>query len=109
MKISENGKNLLKNLEGLRLQAYQCEANEWTIGYGHKNTDVYAGLKITKERAEQLLNNDLIRFEKCVNESVNVPLTQNQYDALVCFVFNIGCAAFKSSTMLKHINKLGLA
>ena len=55
-------------------------------------------------KAEELFNKDLIRFEKCVNESVKVPLTQNQYDALICFVFNIGCQAFKDSTMLKHIN-----
>ncbi len=103
MKISENGKKLLKELEGLRLEAYQCSAGVWTIGYGHTST-AKQGMKITCEKAEVLLKSDLIRFEKCLNSSIKTELTQNQYDALVCFIFNIGCAAFLDSSMLECIN-----
>lgn len=104
MKFSENGKKLLKELEGLRLTSYKCTGGTWTIGYGHTGADVTGGLVITRARAEELFNSDLTRFEKCVNSVVKVDLNQNQYDALICFVFNIGCAAFEDSTMLKHIN-----
>ncbi len=90
MKTSENGINLIKKLEGLRLAAYQCAAGVWTIGYGHtagvKSTDV-----ITEAQAESYLKTDLAKFETKVekyNDKYN--LNQNEFDALVSFAFNIG-------------------
>ena len=89
MNTSEKGKNLIKNYEGLRLKAYRCPSNKLTIGYGHtanvKENDV-----ITKEQAENYLTQDLKRFENAVNRLVKVSLTQNQFDALVSFAFNLG-------------------
>jgi len=103
MKISENGLDLIKSFEGLRLRAYQCSANVWTIGYGHTHK-VRQGDCITQEEAEKFLEKDVQHFERVVNRLVKVPLTQNQFDALVSFVFNLGEGNLSTSTLLKHLN-----
>ena len=103
MNISQNGIDLIKQFEGLRLEAYQCSAGVWTIGFGHTN-GVKQGDKITLAQAEDFLRSDLEKFENAINNLVNVELNQNQFDALVSFVFNIGINAFKKSTMLKFLN-----
>ena len=103
MNISQNGINLIKQFEGLRLKAYQCAAGVWTIGWGH-TSGVKQGDKITFGQAEDFLRSDLEKFENAINNLVNVELNQNQFDALVFFVFNIGINAFKQSTMLKFLN-----
>jgi len=103
MRTSDEGVNLIKGFEGLRLQAYLCPAGVWTIGYGHTK-GVRKGDVITEEDAEQMLRDDLIVFERCVTENVEVPLSQNQFDALVSFTFNVGCGAFKGSTLLRKLN-----
>ena len=95
--------SLIKEFEGLYLEAYLCPANKWTIGYGHTKT-VRPGMKITERGAEELLRQDLAWCEDAVRENVKVPLTQNQFDALVSFVFNVGEGAFKKSTLLKKLN-----
>lgn len=106
MKISENGIEFIKNEEGLRLKAYQCSGQVWTIGYGHtkgvKENDV-----ITEKQAEELLVNDLKFFEKEVNKLVKVYINQNMFDALVSLSFNIGTGkeGLGGSTLLKELNK----
>ena len=91
MKISQKGINLIKEFEGLRLEAYQCLAGKWTIGYGH-TANVKQGDKITEKQAEDYLRSDLESFENLVNNKSYVPqsLNQNQFDALVSFAFNLG-------------------
>lgn len=101
--ISKTGIELIKKYEGLRLTAYKDPAGILTIGYGHTKT-VEPGMSINKEMAELLLKIDLIDAEKIVRNYVNVELTQNQYDALVSFVFNVGADKFKKSTLLKLLN-----
>lgn len=103
MRTSEQGLLLIKKFEGLKLESYKCSAGVWTIGYGH-TSNVKRSDKITKDEAENLLQNDLIYFESAICDFVKVPLNQNQFDALVSFVFNIGVGAFSTSTMLKFIN-----
>ena len=103
MQTSQNRINLIKQFEGLRLEAYQCAAGVWTIGYGH-TSGVKQGDKITLAQAEDFLRSDLEKFENAINNLVKAELNQNQFDALVSFVFNIGINAFKQSTMLKFIN-----
>ncbi|CAI1527524.1 lysozyme [Serratia plymuthica] len=103
MKIDVNGLNLIKEFEGLRLQAYKCPADIWTIGYGH-TADVSANDVITEEDAIFLLRQDVAESERAVNKYVHVPLTQNQFDALVSFVFNLGVGNFRTSTLLKKLN-----
>ena len=105
MQTSQTGINLIKKLEGCKLEAYQCSAGVWTIGYGHTGADVFKGKKITQNDAETLLKTDLKRFETAINNQLIVDLTQNQFDALVSFIYNIGINAFKNSTMLKYLNK----
>lgn len=105
MQISEKGLNLIKNFEGCRLKAYKCPAGVLTIGYGHTGKDVKEGLTITQEQAEHYLQNDVIIHSANVSRLVKVPITQNQFDALVSFEYNVGYGNFASSTMLKLINK----
>jgi len=74
-----------------------------TIGYGHTK-NVKIGDKITKDEADELFLEDVSEFEQCIKDNVNVPLTQNQYDALVSFCYNVGTGAFKKSTLLAKLN-----
>ena len=91
MKISQNGINLVKRFEGCRLMAYKCPAGVWTIGYGHTGSDVWQGLTITQAKAEQLLRQDMMKFETHVMKFNNrYHWNQNEFDALVSFAFNVG-------------------
>lgn len=103
MKLSDNGAKVLILREGLRTKAYKDTKGIWTIGVGHTGPEVVEGLVITKEKAHELFQKDVAWAEDAVN-LVKVPLTQNQFDALVSFVFNIGAGAWKRSTMLKMLN-----
>ena len=103
-RTSDNGIGFIKQWEGLRLKAYQCSANVWTIGYGHTK-GVKPGDVITKKQARQLLQEDLVRFETAVSRVVQVPLNQNQFDALVSLAFNIGVNSFAKSTLVKLLNQ----
>jgi len=103
MKTSDEGIALIREFEGCRLEAYLDAVGIPTIGYG-STEGVKMGDTITQEEAEALLRRDLVRFEECVNEYVDVDLDQNQYDALVCFAYNVGCGAMRTSTLLKLLN-----
>lgn len=101
--ITQN-KQAIKTAEGLRLTAYKDGGGVWTIGYGHTGADVREGLTISLPEAERILTHDLRVAEGHVNSAVQVKLTQNQFDALVSFVYNVGGGAFKTSTLLKLLN-----
>ncbi|WP_337013859.1 lysozyme [Pantoea sp. AS142] len=103
MKISASGLNLIKQFEGLRLQAYQCSARVWTIGYGH-TAGVEPGDIITAEQADALLLEDVLEAERSVSRYISAPLTQHQFDALVSFTFNVGSGNLRTSTLLKKLN-----
>ncbi|VEH67254.1 lysozyme [Rodentibacter pneumotropicus] len=109
MTISLQGIQALKGHEALRLEAYDDGTGVWTIGYGHtgkvNGVPVGPGMTITEEQAEALLKERLVEFENAVHSSVKVPLTQNQYDALVSLAYNIGARNFKTSTLVKKLNK----
>ena len=75
----------------------------WTIGYGHTK-GVYEGMTITQEQAEQMLLDELKEYESYVDDLVTVPLNQNQFDALVVWVYNLGPTNFRKSTLLKELN-----
>lgn len=97
---------LIKHFEGLRLTTYKDAVGIPTIGYGHVEDPIPPGgtRTITADEAEQILRNDLQRFERDVNAMVTVEATQNQFDALVSFAFNLGPANLKSSTLLRKFN-----
>lgn len=104
MKIGSKGLELIKQFEGLKLTSYLCPANVWTIGYGSTGPHVKEGMTITEQEAEDLLKEDINKFEECVNQAVEVDLTQEEFDALVSFSFNVGCVAFMGSTLLRLLN-----
>lgn len=104
MKIGNKGLELIKQFEGLELTAYRCPAGVLTIGYGSTGKHVKEGMTITEAEAEELLKDDVRRFEECVTDAVEVDLTQDEFDALVSFAFNVGCGAFMGSTLLKLLN-----
>ena len=104
MHISDEGFCLIKKFEGCELNAYKCAAGVWTIGYGHTK-DVQEGDVWDKEKAEFMLWRELEdEYEVYVNDFVTVPINQCQFDALVSWVYNLGPANLKSSTMLKKLN-----
>ncbi len=104
MKISEEGKALIKKFEGCKLEAYLCPAGHWTVGYGHIK-GVEEGKTITQNEADAYLSSDLQEFETYVENMVNVELEQNEFDALVCWTFNLGPTNLSTSTLLKVLNE----
>ena len=105
MKISEEGLKHITHWEGLRLEKYKDSAGLWTIGVGHliKEGEEFPD-KITPGQAMLILDEDLDIAEDTVNKYVKVDINQNQFDALVSLVFNIGGGSFRRSTLLKKIN-----
>ena len=104
MKIGSTGVDLIKHFESCKLTAYQDSVGIWTIGWGHTGS-VKKGDIWTQGEADNILLNDLDKFEGYVNQYVKVPLTQNQFDALVSWTFNLGPGNLKSSTMLTKLNE----
>ena len=118
MQMSENGKKLLAQWEGIEEKAYKDSVGKLTIGVGHlilpdelssgkitiQGQAVSYANGLTNEQVFDLLAQDLVRFEEGVNNLVTVSLTQNQFDALVSFSFNLGVSSLKESTLLKRIN-----
>jgi lysozyme len=110
MRLDKKGYDLIKSFEGLSLKPYKCSANISTIGYG--STYYENGIKvqmsdapITGARAEILLKNVADRFAQKVANLIKKPVTQNQFNALVSFAFNVGSGALASSTLLKLVNE----
>lgn len=108
MHVSPSGIDLICNFEGKRLMAYDDGVGVWTIGFG---TTIYPnGIKVkkgdvcTEAQAKAYMAYDLKKFELAVNNTVNVSLNQNQFDALVSLAYNIGTNAFKNSTLVKKLN-----
>ena len=114
MQISQEGVTLIKHYEGCpkdkdgNAVSYRCAANKATIGYGSlkliDGSPVTDNISITMQEAEDLLAHELVEYEGYINDLVKVPLKQNEFDALVSWVFNLGPSNLKSSTMLKVLN-----
>ena len=106
MKIGEKGLALIKEFEGCKLQSYKCPAGVWTIGIGSTRyadgTPVKANQALPNEAAAMALLKDTITlYELDVTSLVKVPITQNQFDALVSFAYNVGLSALNDSTLLR--------
>ncbi|MEM9838313.1 MAG: lysozyme [Pseudomonadota bacterium] len=108
MRIGQRGLDLIKEFEGLELEAYQDIVGIWTIGYGHTakagQPEVIPGMEITEQEAERILQSDLRPFEDAVESAVKVEISQNMFDALVSITFNIGPTAMRNSTFIRRLN-----
>ncbi|GGA70477.1 lysozyme [Edaphobacter acidisoli] len=98
------GMALTRSFEGLNLTAYVDQRGVWTVGYGHTGTGVHGGMTITTDEAEALLASDIAGAVAGVNRLVTRVVSQNQFDALVDFAFNLGCASLARSTLLRCVN-----
>ena len=105
MKTSQRGIDLIKQFEGFSERAYLCPAGVWTIGYGTTHAVSRNSKPVTRDQAEELLRGDLREFERDITDAVKVPLSRNQFDVLVSFVYNVGSTAFRKSTLLKLLNQ----
>lgn len=103
-KINDLGLDIIREFESLELEAYYCPANVLTIGYGHTGPDVYEGQVINDAQANELLMQDVVFAEDGISSLAPFWLSDNQFSALVSFVFNIGVGAFEQSTMLRKLN-----
>jgi len=103
MRTSPEGIALIKKFEGCRLTAYQDSVGVWTIGYG-STKDIKKGMRISLHMAEDFLVKDLEEAEDAVKRYVAPTLTQNEFDALVSFTFNLGGGALRTSTLLNKLN-----
>ena len=98
---------MIREFEGCRLTSYPDPASggdPWTVGIGHTGPEVVPGYEITQAVANQLLRDDLDRFEKGISDQINVPLNQEQFDALVSWAFNCGLGATGDSTLRRRLN-----
>jgi lysozyme len=104
MTYSKSGIHLTEHFEGCKFVAYKDLRGIWTIAYGH-TCGVYEGMTCTQAQADEWLRQDIVFAAACVNSFVLVGLSQEEFDALVDFVFNLGCGNFKHSTLLGKINR----
>lgn len=106
--VNQEGLSLIKEFEGFRSIAYLCPARVWTIGYGNTfyqdGRKVKQGDRITTQEAERLLKITVESFAEQVSKLIKVPVTSNQFSALVSLAYNIGVGAFARSTLLSLLN-----
>lgn len=102
--LSSTGEDLIKSFEELRFTAYLDQRGRWTNGWGHTGPDVVEGSICTAEQAETWFQEDTLWAVKGVNDSLTTNVTQNQFDALTSFTFNVGVGAEAHSTMIGLIN-----
>lgn len=110
MKASAKIKEFIKEQEqpgGVpAYEAYLCPAGVWTVGWGHTGPDVTEHTTVTDEQAALLFDEDLGKFEQQLDQWAlenEVTLSQNQFDALVSFTYNVGFTAFKNSTLAQKL------
>lgn len=103
LRINEAGLRIIKESEGLRLEAYNV-GGQWLIGYGHTRT-ARAGMKISEAEADRLLREDVEGAEESVRAVVTAPLNENQFSAMVSLAYNLGIGGFKKTTVFERINK----
>jgi lysozyme len=108
MKLNKLGIDLMHFFEGCKLEAYQCSAKVWTIGWGNtfyeNGTPVRQGDKITQDRANSLFVFVANKFADEIKKLIKTNLSENQFSALVCFAYNVGTGNLAKSTLLKKVN-----
>lgn len=110
MKTGKAGIDLIVKFEGLKLRPYKCPAGLWTVGFGTligdgKSLPPEWNRTFSVEECTELLKKDLIRKEKGVARLITCPLTQNEFDALISFVYNLGLGCLQRSTLRQKLNR----
>lgn len=109
MKLGPKGEALIKSYEKLRLVAYQDLGGVWTIGWGHTGPGVEEGATCTAEQAQVWFWSDTSHAVNATNRAVDIALSQNQFDAIVSFTYNVGVGAEEHSTLIRLVNAKNLA
>jgi lysozyme len=104
VKASPTAVGLIKKYEGFRAKAYM-DSNGWAVGYGQTGPNITKDSVVTEPEAVKLLANHIASIQDRMADMIKVPITQNQFDALVSFTYNVGLGKFKSSTLLKLLNQ----
>ena len=104
MNLGMRGEALIKSFEEYRGAAYQDQRGIWTCGWGHTGPEVGATTTCTLDQAQQWFAHDTVTACLTVSRSIDVAMTQNQFDALVSLCFNIGSGNFHGSTLVKTMN-----
>lgn len=100
---SKNALDLIKSFEGCKLEAYQDPVGIWTIGYGTTGLGIVEGLTVSQKTAEAMLLGHVKEVGLALTDIVGHKLSQDRFDALTCFVYNLGIGAFKKSTLCKLV------
>lgn len=103
MRLSSTGLDLIKSRTGLNLKACQDTPGIWFIGYGHYG-DVHEGMEITEAEAQAKLEYEIGRYEKLLAETLQVSVSQGQWDALILLVFDKGIARIRGSSLVRFVN-----
>lgn len=103
MRASKKAVDLIKEFEGCKLEAYKCPAGVWTIGFGQTGPGIVEGLTISQSIANGMLLDEIGNVSDQVSQVVGMHASQAQFDALVCFTYNLGIGNLKSSTLLKKL------
>lgn len=106
-KLGKNGELLIKHWEELKLAVYPDQGGLPTGGWGHMDKKLKIGTKVSLVTAQAWFSGDTAEAVDAINKLVKVPLTQNQFDALVAFAYNVGVQAFTGSTLLRILNAGG--
>lgn len=104
MKLNASGIDLIKSFESCKLTAYKDIVGVMTIGWGHTGSDVTEGLTITQQQADDFFLSDMSEFEDELLAVLKVDLSDNQYSALLSFLYNLGITRLKRSTLLEKVN-----
>lgn len=107
MNISENGIKLIQHFEGCSLTSYRDTVGILTIGWGHTGSDVYSDQKISQDEADNLFLEDISKFVDILNIQLSVDLKQNQFDALLSFLYNVGPGEVGVKDGLFHLKSGG--
>ena len=105
-RVTQPGRQLIQNMESCRLEAYRCQAGVWTVGWGETGDGICKGTVWTQEYADHRFELALRQREKAVALLVKVPITDNQFSALVSFAYNAGTGhrGLRGSTLLRRLN-----
>lgn len=110
MKTSDNGIKLIQEFEGIRYKPYQDCVGLWTVGIGTligngKSLPDSWNRTFTLEECYALLRKELEYIERAIQQYIIFPLNQNQFDAIVCFTYNLGIGCLQRSTLRTKLNR----